>query len=90
MAHVLGAPETLGQQLDMEVDEPISYDMAVRITSALHMSKGKKNDVADTGPRAVTLANLGAKAYPTTTARTLKITYDRALVGFCCGSKNPI
>jgi len=46
-----GAPQTLAEMYDLEKDESIPYDMAVRITASLGMSLDKKPDVLDAPPR---------------------------------------
>ena len=66
---VHGAPETLAQQLGMENDEAISYDLATKITAKLNLKKIRAPDWYDMGPRMVKLLDLPVVDPPTDPAR---------------------
>ena len=64
-----GAPQTLAEMYDLEPDENISYDMAIRITSALSMTKLSRPDHVDRPRRQLTPAVLPMKDPPDLSGR---------------------
>ena len=77
---VEGAPETIGQIMQMEDDSPIAYNVAVRVTSVMHLVKCRA-DHMDGAERVVGLKDLPYKDFPAcdtkkTQSATLKHVVD--------------
>ena len=57
---VAGAPETIAQIMELEEDEIIPYDTAVRVTSVLNLVRCRA-DHFNCDPRAVKLSHLAVQ-----------------------------